>query len=125
MKQEVKNQTDYRFGGLSYSTDRKYLVDTNGEPISLRPKSLEVFRYLAAHKDSVVSRQAIVDSVWHDVHVTEDSLTQCIGEIRKCLGPNAKHILKRQSRSYKKELSMDRRIVSASRTCIFHLFKLA
>jgi len=94
MKQEVKNQTDYRFGGLSYSTDRKYLVDTNGEPISLRPKSLEVFRYLAAHKDSVVSRQAIVDSVWHDVHVTEDSLTQCIGEIRKCLGPNAKHILK-------------------------------
>lgn len=82
------------FGGLRYSEQRNSVIDRKGQRVSLRPKTLEVFRFLVDNQNSVVSRESLFETVWADVVVTEDSLSKCIAEIRKILGPDAREILK-------------------------------
>ncbi len=42
--------------------------------------------YLARHAGRVVGKQELLDAVWGEVAVTEDSLVQCLVEIRRTLG---------------------------------------
>ena len=64
------------------------------EPLELRPKSFDVLRHLAANPGRVISRRELLDQVWADVIVTDDSLTQCLIEIRKVLGDEDKSLIK-------------------------------
>lgn len=82
------------FGGLRYCEERNAVIDRNDQQVPLRPKTLEVFRFLSDNHNSVMSRESLVESVWADVIVTEDSLTKCIAELRKTLGPDARNNLK-------------------------------
>lgn len=69
-------------------------LDGPGGPAPLRRKSFEVLRYLVEHPCRVVSKQELLDAVWPDVTVGDDSLTQCVTEIRRVLGPVSRDILK-------------------------------
>ena len=60
----------------------------------MRRKSFEVLRYLVEHPCRVISKQELLDAVWPDVTVGDDSLTQCVTEIRRVLGPVSRDILK-------------------------------
>ena len=42
--------------------------------------------YLVMHAGRLVSKQELMESVWGDVAVTDDSLVQCLIEIRRALG---------------------------------------
>ena len=42
----------------------------------------------------LVTKNALMEEVWTDTHVTDDSLVQCISEIRKALGPKDGNLLK-------------------------------
>jgi len=46
----------------------------------------------------VVPKPELMDVVWPDVTVTEDSLSQCIREIRKTLGDEGQDIVRTISR---------------------------
>jgi DNA-binding winged helix-turn-helix (wHTH) protein len=50
--------------------------------ISLRPRSFALLCYLARRPGKVVRKAELLEEVWHDVIVTEDSLTQAIRDIR-------------------------------------------
>ena len=52
----------------------------------LRPQSAAVLRALAARRGETVSKDALHAAVWGDIAVTDDSLVQCIGDIRRALG---------------------------------------
>ena len=52
----------------------------------LTPREMEVLRLLAENAGRLVTKDEIISEVWDDVAVTEDSLTQCITDIRKALG---------------------------------------
>jgi DNA-binding winged helix-turn-helix (wHTH) protein len=52
----------------------------------LRPKSFEVLRYLVERSGQLVPHQEILDRIWNNAVVTEDSVRQCINEVRKALG---------------------------------------
>ncbi|MGI9477363.1 MAG: winged helix-turn-helix domain-containing protein [Hyphomicrobiaceae bacterium] len=52
----------------------------------LRRKALDDLRALAATPGAVVTKETLFSTVWSETHVTEDSLVQCITEIRKALG---------------------------------------
>lgn len=54
--------------------------------ILLRPKTAAVLEHLLRHAGHVVPREALLDAVWPGLVVTDDSLTQCISEIRRALG---------------------------------------
>ncbi len=64
------------------------------DEIQLRPKSFDVLRYLVEHAGRLVSKEELIEAIWPDLYVTEDSVVQCIGDIRAALGDDAHRIVK-------------------------------
>lgn len=91
MNKESHAQT---FAGCYWSESHNALVGPNGNVRSLRRQSLAVFQCLLNREGSVVKKQTIVDEVWKGVEVTDDSLVQCVSEIRKALGDTGHSVLK-------------------------------
>ena len=77
---------DKRFNGYAYSSVHKDIRDFAGNSTNLRHQSVEVFRILQEHEGAVISRDELIDRVWPNKVVTDDSVTQCISEIRKAIG---------------------------------------
>jgi TolB-like protein len=55
---------------------------------------MAVLRLLAENAGCLVHKDKIFASVWNDVVVTDDSLTQCIAEIRKVIGDEDRRVLR-------------------------------
>jgi TolB-like protein len=51
----------------------------------LRPKAFDVLVYLVQHAGRLVPKAELIDNVWRNVNVTENSLVQCIKDIRQAL----------------------------------------
>ncbi|MCA3427803.1 MAG: winged helix-turn-helix domain-containing protein, partial [Roseomonas sp.] len=67
----------------------------------LRPKTAEVLKLLLENPGRIVPRGDLLRKVWPDLGVTDDNLTQSIGEIRRALGPGLAGLLKTvQGRGY-------------------------
>jgi len=66
----------------------------NGVNTFLRPKTFDVLTYLLKNAGRVISRKELLEVVWTDVIVTDDSLTQCLIEIRKALGDDQRKIVR-------------------------------
>lgn len=66
------------------------LVRVEGKQQRLRQKTVQVLLYLAEHRERVVSKEELLDRIWGGASVTEDSLVQCVTDIRKALGDSAK-----------------------------------
>lgn len=64
------------------------------QDIYLRPKTFDVLRYLVENAERLVSRQELHDAVWPNVAVSDDSLVQCIRELRKKLGDDGHRLIK-------------------------------
>jgi TolB-like protein len=56
-----------------------------GLPLQLRPKSFDVLAYLSRNRGRLVSKAELIDHIWGDIAVTENSLVQCIKDIRQVL----------------------------------------
>lgn len=70
------------------------LRKATGEHVDLRPRSFAVLRVLAENVGSLVTKDEVIAKVWDDAAVTDDSLTQCIAEIRKVIGDDERRILR-------------------------------
>src|SRR5215467_9535688 len=68
------------------------------EEVALRPKAFEMLRYLAENAGRLVSKQEIYAAVWPNVTVSDDSIAQCIRELRDRLGDNDHSLIKTVSR---------------------------
>jgi DNA-binding winged helix-turn-helix (wHTH) protein len=68
------------------------------QEIDLRPKTFEVLCYLAENAGRLVSKQELFEAVWPDVSVCDDSLVQCIRELRQKLGDEDRRLIKTVSR---------------------------
>ena len=64
------------------------------DEIPLRPKTFDVLRYLAEHPGRLVSKEEMIQAVWPGVFVTDDSLVQCVGEIRAVLDGDARQVIR-------------------------------
>jgi DNA-binding winged helix-turn-helix (wHTH) protein/tetratricopeptide (TPR) repeat protein len=80
------NPVRLRFGEFVLDSARGGLFGADGAQVALRPKTWSLLLHLAAHPGQVVSREALLDAVWPDVTVTDDSITQCVAELRRALG---------------------------------------
>jgi adenylate cyclase len=65
-----------------------------GRDISLRPKSFSLLIYLLENAGRVLSKDELAAAVWPNVMVTDDSLTQCIKDIRRTLGKDADGLIR-------------------------------
>jgi DNA-binding winged helix-turn-helix (wHTH) protein/tetratricopeptide (TPR) repeat protein/TolB-like protein len=86
--------TALRFSGFELDSERAELRAPNGGTIRLRPKTLEILRLLAGNAGRVLSKQQLMEAVWPNVHVGEDSLFQCIREIRTALGDDKRQVVR-------------------------------
>jgi DNA-binding winged helix-turn-helix (wHTH) protein/TolB-like protein/Tfp pilus assembly protein PilF len=64
------------------------------EEIKLRPKSFEALRHLVENNGRLISKNELIAAVWPDTSVTDDSLVQCLIEVRRALGEEGQQIVK-------------------------------
>jgi len=64
------------------------------QEIKLRPKSFEVLRYLVQNNGRLISKDELIHAVWIDTAVTDDSLVQCLKDIRRALSDEAQEIIR-------------------------------
>ncbi|MEO8319952.1 MAG: winged helix-turn-helix domain-containing protein, partial [Bradyrhizobium sp.] len=83
-----------RFSGFELDLERAELRGSGGGTVKLRPKTFEMLRLLAADAGRVLSKQQLMEAVWPNVHVGEDSLFQCIREIRAALGDDKRQLVR-------------------------------
>ena len=77
-------------------------IDFRGEEIrnqtgtraELRPRSFAVLRCLAVKPGTLLTKEELLASCWPGLIVTEDSLVQCISEIRQALGERARNAIR-------------------------------
>jgi DNA-binding winged helix-turn-helix (wHTH) protein len=67
----------------------------NGEQgIDLRPKTFQVLTYLALNAGRLVPKKELLDAVWAGVVVSDESLVQCVRELRQKMGDDAHRLIK-------------------------------
>ncbi|HSS97560.1 MAG TPA: winged helix-turn-helix domain-containing protein, partial [Terriglobales bacterium] len=84
---------NYQFGGFTLQTDRGCLLKA-GQEVKLRPKVYETLKYLVGNPGRLISKQELMQAVWPDAFVTDDSLVQCTLELRRALDDRDQQILK-------------------------------
>ena len=89
----VTEHRRFLFDDFVVDLDRGELL-RDGEPIALRPKTFAVLRYLLERAGELVPREEILAAVWPGVVVTDDSIAQCLIEIRKALGDESRSMVR-------------------------------
>ncbi len=86
-------KTDLYLGSVQFDLSRETLLDPAGLDIALRPQSMAVLKALAENPGQLLDRDDLIAAVWGDVSVTDDSLIQCIADIRKAIGDSRHKII--------------------------------
>jgi TolB-like protein len=84
----------HRFGGFTLDNHRGVLLSPEGQEIALRPKALQLLRLLVENGGEVIDRERIMRSVWPEVTIGDDGITQCVRDIRRALGDEAQRIIR-------------------------------
>ena len=80
--------------GITADFGSETLRDKSGASVDLRPQAFAVLRHLAEHSDRLVTKEELMQSVWPGIAVTDDSLVQCVHEIRRAFLDDGHTILK-------------------------------
>ena len=62
--------------------------------IELRPKSFAVLVYLVQNAGRLVPKDELIQAVWPDVAVSDDSLAKCVSEVRAALHDGDQRLVK-------------------------------
>ena len=80
--------TEHTFG--DYVLDgRRRTLRRGEEEIHLGERSFGVLELLVENAGRVVGRQELIDAVWHDVAVSDDSLARAVSDLRSALGDDS------------------------------------
>lgn len=83
----------YEFGEFTLDLPKGCVLKGVRE-IKLRPKVYEALKYLVEHPGRLISKQELMQAVWPDSFVTDDSLVQCALELRRALEDRDQQLLK-------------------------------
>ena len=93
----MPQELTYRLGESVFNVSRGTLYRA-GELVLPRPKTFQLLAYLARNPGRVVGKDELLDVVWPSTTVTDDSLTQCIRDARKCIGDEQQQIIRTMPR---------------------------
>jgi DNA-binding winged helix-turn-helix (wHTH) protein len=88
----------FRVGLATFDPRKKLLIHANGRSIALRSQSLSVLEFLLLANGALVTKEALIAKVWPSTAVTDDSLVQCIREIRAAIDDSSHEVLQTLSR---------------------------
>ena len=83
----------YEFDRFILDLKRGVLL-ANGMECALRPKSFILLRHFVENPGRIVNRDEIMQTAWPGVFVTDDSIGQCIRDIRRALGDDEQKLLR-------------------------------
>jgi DNA-binding winged helix-turn-helix (wHTH) protein/class 3 adenylate cyclase/tetratricopeptide (TPR) repeat protein len=64
------------------------------QEINLRPKCFDLLRYFAENAGRLVPKDELIQAVWPNVVVTDDSLTRCVSDLRGSLSADAQQVIR-------------------------------
>jgi adenylate cyclase len=70
------------------------LRTASGHSVPLRPQAFAVLRYLAERAGQLATKDELIHALWPGLAVTDDSLVQCVHEIRCAFQDNDRAVLK-------------------------------
>ncbi|HEY8553264.1 MAG TPA: winged helix-turn-helix domain-containing protein [Burkholderiales bacterium] len=76
----------YEFEGFRLDPARRVLSRLDGTRVPLKPKAFDTLLCLLEHRGELVSKERLLESVWPDVIVEENSLNKNISTLRQVLG---------------------------------------
>ena len=92
----------YRCSEIDISPGRRSVL-VRGQPRHVRAKSFDLLLYLIENRHRLVPKDELLDRVWNDAEVNDNSPAQCVIELRKALGDDARSssdwLLSRKCRS--------------------------
>jgi len=94
---EPKSQPKYRFGEFTLDPGRGTLLNADQE-VKLRPKVYDALLYILENRGRLIAKEELIRELWPDAFVTEDSLVQCMVELRRALKDRAQEIVKTMPR---------------------------
>lgn len=80
-------------GDCRFDPEKAQLFDSTGQLVRLRNKSLRTLAVLAEAEGRIVPKDEIIARVWDQPFVSDESLSQCIGDIRRALQDTRRDIL--------------------------------
>jgi eukaryotic-like serine/threonine-protein kinase len=70
--------------------EREFSLIKSGEVLAVEPRAFRVLLFLLHNPGKLVTKDGLLNAVWGDAAVTENSLTRCILKLRRALGDNAR-----------------------------------
>src|SRR4051812_1077697 len=84
----------YYFDRFVLDLHRGALLALDGAELPLRPKSFALLQLFVENAGRLLDRDTIMRAVWPDVFVTDDSIIQCVHDIRRAFGDEAQGLLR-------------------------------
>jgi len=75
----------YSFGDVVVDAEARR-VTRSGELLSIPERHVGVLLALLSRREAIVSKDALIEAVWRDVAVTDNSLEQAVSALRRALG---------------------------------------
>ncbi|HTF62601.1 MAG TPA: winged helix-turn-helix domain-containing protein, partial [Edaphobacter sp.] len=75
----------FRFADVEV-IEREFLLVKAGKTAPVEPKAFRVFLFLLGNPGRLVTKDEIIDAVWNDCAVSDNSLTKSIATLRRLLG---------------------------------------
>jgi predicted ATPase/DNA-binding winged helix-turn-helix (wHTH) protein len=88
-----KNQVRYRFADFTLDLEKASLFKA-GREVKLRPKVYDALRYVLENRGRLIGKEELIQALWPDAFVTDDSLVQCMVELRRGLDDRSQELLK-------------------------------
>lgn len=90
----IVTPTRLQVAGFVVDFAQEALLDAAGRPVELRPQAFQILRHLARCPGRLVTKDELMAVVWPGVVVTDDSLVQAIGDVRRALGDAGHRLVK-------------------------------
>jgi TolB-like protein len=94
----VSPQNIFVINGVIADLGSETLCFSDGGTIVLRPQAFATLRFMIMNANRLVAKNELIQAVWRGIAVTDDSLVQCIHEIRRALNDDAHNVLQTVTR---------------------------
>ena len=84
----MERHRTYRFNDFVVDPESWKLTRDGGE-VHLEPSVLKLLIYLLTHRDRLVTREELMDTVWGDTVVSDSALSKAIARLRTALGDDS------------------------------------
>ena len=92
-----RRRRQYGIGEFTLDLEEGFLRHGT-EEVTLRPKTFEVLTYLVQHSGRLVTKTELIDAIWPETAITDNSLAQCLLELRRAIGDDAQQVIRTVAR---------------------------